>query len=402
MLKNRKRSRESITFFHQTHNQMSFQHTLTIEELYKPEYLDPESLIGIASPWKLHCLTYGNNRIYWMWDEITDVPILFNGVSSFIDNALPNSIKGEKYMRNWAIDKFNSVDDYRQFMDVASAYGDLLHWQLKKFGSQKYIDPSELELDVTSFIDERNLSHNRYLYRWIDAAAEDLHSFSEFVKAYNVRILAIEFPIAGSWGVASRIDLICLIDIPLKKNGEPYSVYPKDTSKVENWLRDVLAIGDFKSKLYSANRGTFYPSNAFQVYAYRRLWNDAFAKINPKLKVDFVFNWSPAAEGRFNFRAWTDVHKETEDSAEFSFGDKICDPAMLDDIIAFNLKWFGEFSPKFSKIEFDRMTLGGENEVTFTDVIDFARRYRENQMSEGEPQTEDESEWEVGPNPKSE
>lgn len=349
---------------------------MTVEQLFAPDYFAADSLIGVASPFKIYCITVGGNRMYWAFDSNDEV-VFFKGVSNFIQSSVPVELLGKDYITEWAIENFNSILEYKEFLNIASAYGKFLHWQICKFVESGRVNKMELENDLAEFMLDEAVSHKAYYYKWLEDAKSDLLSFRTFVREYKVRVLAVEFPIAGSWGVASRIDLICLMDLPLKKDGTPYARWPKDTSKVENWLTDVLAIGDIKSKLYSKQRGTFYPANGFQVYAYRKLWNDAYARHFPQLKVDFVFNWSPAGKDEgFNFYPWTKVIKDGE-TGTMEFDSKLCTPEMLDDIIAFHVKHLRDRAFSFTTIEFDNITLnGGADEFTIKELMDIALRYK--------------------------
>lgn len=342
---------------------MSNDKIFTVENLYEPEYFDKESLIGIASPWKLHCITYGGRRTYWAYDK-NDEPIFYNGASSFVKRVLPPAIAGQKYLTEWAVEMFQNKDHYKMFLNVSSIYGSFLHWQIKKYIENGKIFRLELENDLAEYLHDNGLNHSLYYYKWLEDCKRDLLSFRTFVRTYNVRIHAVEFPIAGTWGVATRIDLVCTLDLPLKKNGEPYAVYPKDMSKVTNWLRDVPAIGDIKSKLYSTNRGIFYPPHAFQLYAYRRLWNDSYSKLG--LNIDFIFNWSPSDNGEsFNFKPWTSISK-ISDNGVFSFEDKSCNPGMLDDLIDFHMKWLKNKIYSFTRIYFEELNLYGESDADYS------------------------------------
>lgn len=380
----------------------------TVEVLYEPDYLDKKSIIAIASPVRLHCLTYRNKRFYWTYNEETDEPIFYKGSSQFVRSILPAEVTGEKYLLNWALEEFEDKDHYKLFMNTAAAYGTFLHWQIKKLVENKGFTHDELEKDLWDYIEQENLSPHLF-YRWFDDCASDLLSFIAWVRAYNVRVMAVEFPIAGNFGVASRIDLVCHMDYPLKANGEPYKSLPKDTSKVKKWIKDVLMIVDIKSKLYSKNRGSFYKPHAYQVFGYRKLWNDAYSHLG--LEVDAVANWSPAGNGEgFNFKVWTNItiaqEEEVEETEtgpilhpqepEFNYENKGVDPKLLDDLIDLHMKWFAPKAIGLKRLKFKEVSLypvteirkekdkdGNEVEVevevsqhNYIDVYEIAKKYR--------------------------
>lgn len=323
---------------------------LTFEDLI-PFFLD-NSTLKIEAPERLYRINYPGGRVYYRLNDQGD-PIMYWGGTTFSDHVCPED---ETHLRRWMLEMFNSIQEYKEWMNNKADYGSFSHWQYGRLLRDQKINYLELESDLLSFLQENRISVQVYYHNWLERSKKDLLSFRQWIQDYNVRPVSIEHPIySDAMGIATQIDLICLIDIPLKSNGEPYARKPSDFSKVKNWEKDVLAIIDTKSKAGAGDRSTFYSKECLQLVTNRFMWNSLYGEFFPVIK---IFNWSPkdwVSLPSYNFKDWTGSNEEKWHLARWEGYEILWSTAKV------NL-------PVRTWVRMDEITIKGQDDYTLLDL----------------------------------
>lgn len=177
-----------------------------------------------------------------------------------------------------------------EYVELTANYGTLMHvciGHVVKTG--RFVDQEIRELVIETILNLK-IDQEEYMQLWMDNIMLDMLAFLQFVSEYEVKILAIEFPIKMG-EIATCIDMVC--EITTKEKGFWGEVYatdckggkkgdPKETYR----LNTFVAIVDFKS-----GRKGFYPANEFQLELCKEAWNQFFS--GTPYEVTKVFNWAP-------------------------------------------------------------------------------------------------------------
>ena len=229
--------------------------TLSIEEII-PFYIDDE-LAAVMPNIRLYRVDSGGLRYYYQIG-LDESPIFYLSVTSFISTVLP---QGE-HLIDWRISL--GKEESEEVARIAAAYGTFMHILIAGFMRDGYYDHNETPSALSDFMAFEGIP-GRFFGPWMDDLGSDILAFAQFVIDYNVKPLAIEFPVCGEDGLAGMIDIACQMDFGGKR---------------------IVALVDNKS-----GRKGFWDEHALQGKTYQRLWNGLFDRT--PYEATHVFNWAP-------------------------------------------------------------------------------------------------------------
>ena len=225
----------------------------------------------------------GNNRFYYDVKEDGSIKLYASATTLIKDGYAEDNTPIVKWQNNLRAEGKNP--DYE--LSYLATRGTLLHFLLGELiqgkditlnDLRKYIFENAVELTYDPLFEDVISKDSTWLVK-------SVLSFTQFVKDYNVKPLALELILASDeYEVASPIDLICTLDIEEKGFfGDVYKTGDKKGEPKESKrTRNVLAVGDFKS-------GNFYNKHYLQLQLYKRILKENY----PDLKIEYMFNWSP-------------------------------------------------------------------------------------------------------------
>lgn len=259
---------------------------MTVEHLL-PEYLAEEILPQLSSPFRLRRINFGGRRFYYEAIEKEDgyEVMVYLSSTTFIKAVLPEN----KFLTNWRIDlavSMSSAEKVDEYVDLTADYGTIMHVSFAEIVKRGRFVPDRVTDVVANYVTENNTPANLH-QKWTEAIMMDCLSFLQFVHDYEVKVIAIEFPIKYR-GVGTCIDLVA--EITTKEKGfwgEEYKSGEKKGEPKESYrLNTFVAIIDFKS-----GRKGFYDSHEAQLEYCKEAWNSFFA--GTKYEAKKVFNWAP-------------------------------------------------------------------------------------------------------------
>jgi hypothetical protein len=234
----------------------------------------------------------GHRQYFSMNDD--GQPVFYDGVTTITGTTLPKS----EYLVKWIADM--GYENAKEYRDTRAAYGTLLHTIIAHLLINTTLPLETVPGLVDAYINREGL-YGINARQWVEDIQQDVLSFAQFIKDYDVKPLAVEISLCDPLdGIAGTVDMPCLMTLPVKCQwGEVYASgankgQPKETVK---HLRYV-AIVDFKSgrKSYAGDEGA-----AAQLRFYKYLVNKNFPELqrwhslhcdNNALTVK-LFNWSP-------------------------------------------------------------------------------------------------------------
>lgn len=235
----------------------------------------------------LYRLTGTRDRIYFTSEE--QVTVYASG-TTLIDNYKDK--QGEMALEKWRRDLINAGKNPAEVLKERQDYGTLLHLCYGKILHGLKLTFEELESFANSLMPTVGFSKEegrKFVAAHLEELSKDLASFVAWMKAFNVRPVAVELMIkSDKYRVATAVDFVGYITVEEKGFwGEVYQRgankgQPKESKKPV----DKFVIVDFKS-----GKGTgFYPANILQLLLNRVMWEENF----PEIKLDGIYNFSPS------------------------------------------------------------------------------------------------------------
>lgn len=254
---------------------------LTIQE-GQALYFDADALI--AAPRQIYRIdNHKSGRLYFTLTEDPNLPARFYlSVTEMISKTTPTS----PWLIKWISDM--GYEAAEQYKNERASYGTFMHMIFQEYLIDKEFDLQSIDERIPGYLQEckhpANLANS-----WINDLKQDIIGFAEFVRAHNVKPLAIELVLASDeMGVAGMMDLYCEMDVEV--NGFFGEVFKSGAragqeKETKKQIR-TKALLDFKS-----GRKGIYDSHAIQLEAYRRLLLENF----PQLQGEdiMLFNYCP-------------------------------------------------------------------------------------------------------------
>lgn len=227
-----------------------------------PEFLDDAIL---PPPYTLYRHDGSLGRYYYTLDP--EGPSFYPSVTTAI-----KAVFGEdKYLVEWKIQK-GEFEGERIAREKAD-YGTLMHIEIARMLRNNIVNFDELPTRIEAYT--KGLRYTPP-YNWHDKLPKHLLSKAQFLRDYNVKVLAVEHPLRSEiWGFASMIDLVCEMDAYKYAPGTP-----------ESERKRLRAILDHKSN----EEGAVYDNYIMQGFMYQALWEEHY----PELPIDLVGNWFPS------------------------------------------------------------------------------------------------------------
>jgi len=260
---------------------------MTVAEI-KAMYFNDDSLL--VTPWPLYRYTYKGDRYYYYTDpEAGDYdpqdkpPVKFAvGVTTLTNATIPK----DEYYTKWVADM--GFDEAIAYRDLRASYGSLMHTVIATMLIKKLCNLDLMDEVVANYCRVNSIVCNQQA--WADDLRQDVLSFAQFVRDYNVRVKAIELSlVAPRLGLAGTLDIFCEMDYTEKGYyGETYASgankgQPKETKRTVR----VAAVIDNKS----GRKTTGGVHNGAQLTALRMLLKEnypQYADVPIRL-----YNWHP-------------------------------------------------------------------------------------------------------------
>lgn len=322
----------------------------SIEMLY-PIYIN-EKLASIKSPFYLRRMDFWGKRFYYEVDEESN-PTFYLSTTTFIKSVLPES----KFLTDWRINTAlfkGSQEAADEYVTSTADYGTCLHICIGEVIKNGKYDWSKLLVTINEYCENKIDAYT--LRGWVKDLQKDVLAFCQFIKEYNVNVVAVEFPIIGD-GIATCIDLVVEMDIEEKGFwGEVYlSGAQKGLPKETKQTRRVVSIIDIKS-----GRKGFYDSHEAQLELCKKMWNAYFEGTD--YECEMIFNWSPkdwVSSPSFNLKDQTNSKFKDKTDVMFQMG------------AIYNVFNFSRFSVEST----DVFKLGDDPVFKNTSIYDTVRNY---------------------------
>jgi len=246
-------------------------------------------------------VTSKGNRFYYTLNKKSE-PSFCISLTTLIRATNPKA----DHLIKWMCDM--GYEESKKYMNERADYGSIMH---QLFGL--VLTDGFYDFNKTEEICKGIATKSGYILKdeWIDDFNDDVAGFMQFIIDHKIKPLAIEIVLVSKDLYGTLIDLVCEMIIeedgfdsanPYKsgaRKGEPREI------KVE---KRITALLNFKS-----GRKGFYEDNEIQLEFEKRLFQENY----PEIKIDKVFNYSPAEwrnEPKYKLTDQTDsVNKEKAD-----------------------------------------------------------------------------------------
>ncbi len=230
---------------------------------YDPEYLGYQSAYKVYGRQKINGI-----RNYVVAYEGDQYPRFMPSCTSFMEMVLPKP----KPLFEWAVNSFRNMDEYRAYMDEKAAIGTVIHGAIADLTNGELQDFSDNEwwdnyLKTAFGRTDYAGSWRKYRKQVFKA----ILSFLQYVEDYQVRIIALEIPVASKkLHLAGQLDLLVERNLYIqKKSGKHKDSPPR-----------VICVDDIKT----GDAHAFY---APQLGIYGEMLLESYPFLVDKIKQEF-------------------------------------------------------------------------------------------------------------------
>ena len=214
------------------------------------DYINEDALV--LPQYDMYRINSGGQRYYIKHDG--GEPQIAPSVTTILSKTMPTS----PYLIDWKVKHGELKAAW--IMNQSANYGTMLH---AIFG--RILLGAEFEFDEDELFHEASLGldyDTSEIWKWYREEKRDIrkdvYGFVKWIKDYNIRPLAIEFPLMAQDGSsAGCVDLVCLADFNERETNQQIMVDYKTGTKA------------------------FYLTHALQLKAYQEMWDET----NDNLKV---------------------------------------------------------------------------------------------------------------------
>lgn len=282
---------------------------------------------------RIYRVSRSGDRLYYVTDPRV---IVGPGVTTVIKSQAPMS----PWLMKWIAEHGTKRAEYLR--DSRAAYGTLMHMLFARTLIAGEFAVDAIPQLIAEHFEKEKLSFDTT--GWAEDLAQDLVGFAGWVRDYNVKPIAIEYPMFDDEDkVGGTADLPCELDRYVKDpKSKKWIVAGRETAYVD----------------YKSNRESFYDESAIQGHQYRRMWN----KLHPGKPLERVFLYGP--------KDWDESSKE-----RYRFSDVTDHPKR--DRFATYLRWYHEerSNPGRTRIAGTvSLTADPNQNVTFLSLEDFLQK----------------------------
>lgn len=209
---------------------------------------------GYDNPPTLYRIDGQGIRYYYTVDN--GAIAYYPSTTSILASTMPMPYGLKVWYANMGWEEANRV------LRESASYGTLMHVLAAEYLMTGAFDLGTIDLRIDQYREENGIAFNTD--EWSGRLCKDLLAFAQFCEEKNLKVIAIEIPLASSvYRYAGCIDIVAEIDFNKKRH---------------------RVIIDMKS-----GRKGFFETHEIQLHAYRTLWNENY----PDQPVELVFNWAP-------------------------------------------------------------------------------------------------------------
>lgn len=297
------------------------------------QFFDKDAIVEATR--RIYRVTRTGDRLYY----VTDPKVIVGpGVTTAIKTQAPMS----PWLMRWIAEHGTRRAEYMR--DSRAAYGTLMHMMFARTLIAGEFAVDAIPQLITEYMDTERLTFDTT--GWAEDLAQDLVGFASWVRDYNVKPIAIEYPMFDDEDrVGGTADLPCEIDRYAKeseKKNAKWVVVGRETAYVD----------------YKSNRESFYDEAAIQGHQYRRMWN----KLHPEKPLEKVYLYGP--------KDWDASSKE-----RYRFSDVTNHPKR--DRFATYLRWYHEERSNPSRTRINgtvSLTADPSDNVTFLSLEDYLQK----------------------------